>query len=85
MPAVDCLLLRVARLAGLMPAPSSQIRSAAVAPQKLLKLCGISQGHCFVHRLGALIPRRHLASPVQGGDRAAVEILSQRRWGLFVP
>ena len=85
MRAVDCLLLPVTRLAGLMPTLSSQVRCAALAAEKLVNLRGISKDHCFVNRLGALIPRRHLASLIQGGDRPGAQIVSQRRWGFFLP
>ena len=49
-----------------------------------VNLRGISKDRCFVNRLGALIPRRHLASLVQGDDRPGVQIVSQRRWDCAV-
>ena len=58
--------------------------SAALAAEEALDFGGIAQDQCLLHRLGALIPRRHLASLVQGADRAGVQILSQRRW-FFLP
>ena len=65
--------------------PPSCGRCAALAAEKALDFGGIAQDQCLLHRLGALIPRRHLASPVHGSDRAVVEILSQRRWRMFMP
>ena len=85
MRTVDCLLLRVTRLAGLTPALSSQVRCVALEAEKPVNLSGISKDRCFVNRLGALIPRRHLASLVQSDDRPGVQIVSQRRWGFIVP
>ena len=77
MRAVDCLLLRVTRLAGLTPAFSSQVRCAALAAEKSVNLRGISKDHRFVNRLGTLIARQHFASRVQGGDRPGVQIVSK--------
>ena len=67
------------------PALSSLVRSAALAAEKLVKLGSISKDRRLVHRLGALIPRRHLASLVQSADRTGVQILSQRRRLFSVP
>jgi hypothetical protein len=85
MRAVDCLLLRVTCSAGLTPAFSSQVRCAALAAEKLENLRGISKDNCLLNRRGALLPRRHLASLVQGGDRLGVQIVSQRRWDFLLP
>lgn len=67
MRAVDCLLLRVTCSAGLRPAFSSPVRCAALAAEKLENLRGISRDNCLLNCRGALHPRRHLASLVQGG------------------
>jgi len=84
MKAVDGLLLRVSawRVSRQL---SSLVWPTALAAEKLVKLRSISKDRCLVHRLGALIPWRHLASLVQGTDRAGVQILRQRRWLFSVP
>jgi len=77
MPAVDCLLLRVARLAGLTPTLPSYARCAVLAAEKAVNLRGISKDHCLVNCFGALIARWYFASPVHGGDRPGVQIATQ--------
>ena len=42
-----------------------------------MHVSGISQGHCLVHGLAALIAWGHLASRVQGGRCLGVQIVSQ--------
>jgi hypothetical protein len=76
---VDCLLLRVAHLAGLTPARSSLIHCATLAAKKAVNFRGIPKNDGLVNRFGALIARGHFASPVQGGDRSGVQIATQRR------
>jgi hypothetical protein len=39
----------------------------------LVNFSGISKDHCPVHRLRALISRRHLASFIEGGYRPDVQ------------
>jgi hypothetical protein len=45
---------------------SSCGRCVALAGEKCVNLDGIPKHYCVVERLGAFIPRRHLASLVQG-------------------
>ena len=49
-----------------------------------MKLDGIPKDHCFVNRLGAFIPWRHLTSLVQGDHRQGVQIVGERRSGLLI-
>ena len=49
-----------------------------------MNLDGIPKHYCVVKRLGAFIPRRHLASLVQGDHRPGVQIMRKRRVGLFI-
>jgi hypothetical protein len=56
---------------------------AALAEEMLVHFSGISQDHCLVHRLRALISRRYPASFIQGGHRSGVQLLSQRWPGSF--
>ncbi|WP_156438626.1 hypothetical protein [Bradyrhizobium valentinum] len=49
-----------------------------------MNLDGIPKHYCVVERLGAFIPRRHLASLVQGDHRPGVQIARKRRVGLFI-
>ncbi len=58
-----------------MPTLRSYGRRAALAAEQLVKFGGIPKDDCFVNRLGALIPRRHLVSLVQGDHRPGVQFL----------
>jgi hypothetical protein len=51
-------------------------RRAALGEEMLVHFSGISQDHCLVHRLRALISRRHLASFIQGGPALASSSLA---------
>jgi hypothetical protein len=65
--------------------PPSYVRYAALAAEPFVHFSGISKDDCFVSSLVALVPWRHLASLVQGGHRPGVQIVRQRRLGLFNP
>ena len=58
-------------------------RRAALAEEVLVHFSSISQDHCLVDRLRALISRRHPASFIQGGHRSGVQLRSQRWPGSF--
>jgi hypothetical protein len=68
---------------GFTPTLSSYRRPVALAGEKFVDLDGIPRDCCFVNRLGALIPRRHPASLVEGDHRPCVQIAGKRRSGLF--
>ena len=73
----------LARVLAFTPTLPSYGRCGGFAREKFVKLDGIPKDHCFVERLGALIPRRHPASFIQGDRRHGVQIVGERRSGLF--